>query len=152
MLDLVLQTITVYIPTMALAMHLATLLQGLRLKRQQIAVSGLVLGLVVTLFRLLPVSFGWHIPAVTVSTVFMIKFLANGRWSMSVLSVLCIQLLGMVGEALVTFPVITLMGIQASDTLSSPILFTFAGWLANVPLLLLWAGLRLYRRHRREAA
>lgn len=150
MLDVLMQTVTVYIPTMALGIFLAAKLQGIGLNRRQLAMSGLLLGLLVMVFRLLPISFGWHIPAVTLGSVITLRLLGKGRWSMAVLSVLCVQLLGMVGEALVTFPVITFLGLQASDTLANPALFAMAGWLANVPLLVVWAGMHLYQRYRRE--
>ena len=151
-MSLVLEALLLQIPSTILGLYVVFLIQRREMPLAPAIKYGAALGTFVTVFRLLPISFGLHVPFVTVAMLLLARYVAASRWSLSLFGTLAVQLLGFAGEGLIAMPLLASAGIQPSDFAASPFILAVGGWVSNIPLLLLLGGLLLSRRKAHEVA
>lgn len=142
-------TLLLLIPSNLLALYVGLTMQGRTLSFGRLAAAGALLGAALGVLR--TVAFGLHTPLSALLLVLAIQYLSRGRWPVSILAGLVIQVSTVIVEALLVVPILSVAHIPLQTALSSPWLTILFGYLSNLPV----CGLALFgwwRRSRRRGS
>ncbi len=138
------------IPSNMIALFVGMTMQGRTIAFRRLAAAGALLGAALGILR--AVAFGLHTALSALSLVLAVQYLSRGRWSLSVLTGLVVQVSTVIAEALLVVPILSATQIPLQDALSSPGLTILFGYVSNLPVcgLALWGWWR--RRSRQGGA
>ena len=134
MSDAILTCILLNIPTTTLTLYVSLAVQHCYVSLRKLLISGLLLGILVTIYRNLPIPFGLHIPLFIMTLIFAVKNLSNNTWGMSCLYSMAAYLITAVGEYL-TASILIALGMPIKEIVKSTWLIIMAGWLSNIFLV-----------------
>jgi len=146
--SMVLKTIFLYIPTAIFAVFVLLALYNIPTRISTILTFGTLIGLSTLIIRDVLSLYGPHIILITVINIalFSILFKQTVMVSFMVRAAGLIAL--MLGEALVTRPILLLLKIDPLSTLTNTGLHIAAGWISHLPLLIVLLALSMLGRRK----
>lgn len=111
-------------------------LVGIKQPRRRILRVGALYGLCVPVVRMLPLPFPLHTLALLPAFVTLTRFFLQIRWTRSVLAWMMSVSILILSEMLITFPIVSSLGIEFAEVFASPLKQASLSWLSCLPLLL----------------
>ena len=110
-------------------------LVGIKQPKSRILQTGLLYGVCVPIVRMLPLPFPLHTLALLPIFMALAGFSLRIRWTRSLLAWMIALSILILSEMLITFPLVSSLGIEFAEKLSSPWQQVSLSWLSALPLL-----------------
>ena len=146
MVNILVITLLLNIPTSILNLYAALSMQGLFVPLRTLAKFGAICGILLTIYRNVSIPFPTHIILYGITLVLLLKYLSKASWGMAVLCGLAAHLINAVGEGLITAPVFMAMGISLQNAVSNQWLVILGGWLGNLLLIMIVTIIKCQRQ------
>lgn len=127
--------VLLHLPQILLFVYAGLGLFGTRLEWRRVLAISVSLAAVLSIARAIPVLLGWHTLIVSLLYLVLVPRMAGVSFLHAFLALCACYVLITVGEAFITVPVLKALGVTPQDTFLHTGLYTAAGWLGQIPLL-----------------
>lgn len=127
--------IFLHFPQILLFVYAGLGLFGTRPEWRRVLTVAVILAVVLSIVRAIPALLGWHTLIVSLMYLVLVPRMAGVSFLHAFLALCACYVLISVGEAFITVPVLKALGVTPKDTFLHTGLYTGAGWLGQIPLL-----------------
>jgi hypothetical protein len=131
---LIVVTLFLNVPTSYMALYASLSILGCWVPNKKLLILSTFAGVAMSILRYFLGKFALHSLFYTIFMIFLVRYLTRSKWHYAVFSVLFVSVIVGIGEGLLSFPILSLLGISSREALTSPVAFLIGGWISNTIL------------------